>query len=80
MKEIVPPKCRDNVFEIYRFIVENSHYTINRGVGMGADIAIAPNMIKIKKIAEEEGIEIYKYKNFFIDFIDKKTKQEQRKE
>lgn len=77
LKAITPPKSSDDAREIYNFITENP-YTINRGVGMGADVTIAPDMSKIIIVADKEGIDAYTYKDFFLMFVNKQREEEEK--
>ena len=47
---------------------------------MGADIAIAPDMLKFKEAGDIEGIDIYRYKDHCFDFINKQGTLEQKKD
>jgi len=47
---------------------------------MGMDIAIAPDMLKLKEVGDIEGIEIYRYKKHCVDFVSRQTKLEQKKD
>lgn len=75
--DLKAPVVSDEAKEIYSFIVDNP-YTINRGGGMGMDVAIIPDMTKLCEIGEKEGVDIYTYKEFCYDFIVQQNKQEAR--
>ena len=77
---LTSPLCSEEVLEIYEFIVENRHYTVNRGVGMGADVAVAPDMLKLKEVGDIEGVDIHRYKTYCFDFVTHQTKLEQKKD
>lgn len=77
---LVVPKHSEEAREVYIFLMENQHYTVNRGGGMGMDIAISPDMLKLKEVGDIEGIDIYRYKKHCIDFVGRQTKLEQKKD
>lgn len=62
------------------FLLENQHYTVNRGGGMGLDVAIAPDMLKLKEAGDIEGIEIYRYKKYCTTFVAKQSELERKKD
>ena len=66
----------EDVKELYYFILDVQAYTLNRGIGMGTDVAIAADLSKILPIAKEHGIDIYTYKDYLNKFILKQTKLE----
>ena len=74
------PKNSEISKEVYHFIRDTSHYTINRGGGMSPDMAIAPDILKFNEVAKLKGIEIMPYENFCNMFVYKKTKHERRKD
>jgi hypothetical protein len=74
------PKCGETALEVYMFISENRHYTINRGAGMGMDVSVAPDMIKLAQRAEKRGIDIDRYETYCYEFIKKQSEYEQRKD
>jgi hypothetical protein len=69
--------ANEEAIEIYKFIANNRHYTIDRGIGMGADISIAPDMLKLIERAKTKGIDIERYENYCIEFIRRQSKLEQ---
>lgn len=77
---LLSPLASKEAIEIYSFITENAHYTVNRGGGMGMDVAIAPDMLKLKAIGDIEGIDIYRYKNYCNSFVSKQGKLERKKD
>ncbi len=77
---LVSPRASEDVLILYNFILENQHLTINRGVGMGSDIAIAPDMLKIKEVGEIEGLDVYRYKKYFHSFVYRNTKLQNKKD
>jgi hypothetical protein len=72
------PEMSEEVKEIYYFILDVQAYTLNRGVGMGVDVAIAADMSKILPIAKEHGIDIYTYKDYLNKFIAMQSKLENK--
>lgn len=45
---------------------------------MGADFILAPDMDKMTRVAEYEGIDIYTYKEYCKEYISHQIKQEER--
>ena len=74
------PECGETALEVYMFISENRHYTINRGIGMGMDVSVAPDMIKLEQRAEKRDIDIDRYETYCYKFIAKQSEYEQRKD
>ena len=72
------PEMSEEVKELYYFILDVQAYTLNRGVGMGVDVAIAADMSKILPIAKEHGIDIYTYKDYLNKFIAMQSKLENK--
>lgn len=72
------PEMSEEVKEIYYFILDVQAYTLNRGVGMGVDVAIAADMSKILPIAKEHGMDIYTYKDYLNKFIGMQSKLENK--
>jgi len=72
------PEMSEEVKELYYFILDVQAYTLNRGVGMGVDVAIAADMSKILPIAKEHGIDIYTYKDYLNKFISMQSKLENK--
>ena len=68
----------EDVKELYYFILDVQAYTLNRGIGMGTDVAIAADLSKILPIAKEHGIDIYTYKDYLNKFISRQTKLENK--
>jgi len=66
--------------EVYRFIVKASIYTIDKGVGMGLDVAIAPDILKVNELGKERGINIFLFEEYLDDFVSIKSKLEQKKD
>jgi hypothetical protein len=65
---------------VYRFIVKASIYTIDKGVGMGLDVAIAPDILKVNELGKEKGIDIFLFEEYMDDFVSIKSKLEQKKD
>jgi hypothetical protein len=72
------PKASDEAIEIYNFICKASIYTVDKGVGMGMDVTIAPDILKIDQLGQKMGIDIFKYEEYCQDFIAQKSEQEQK--
>ena len=79
-KTLKSPEASENVREIYSFILQNRHYTVNRGVGMGMDVSVAPDMDKLDRRAKKKDIDIDRYEDYCFYFISKQSEIEQRKE
>lgn len=77
LQDIQRPIASEEAIEIFELIKENP-YTINRNVGMGLDITLAPDMVKICQIGDKEGIDLYTYKDYFKLFINLQRKQEEK--
>jgi len=77
---LISPRATENAITIYKFILENQHLTKDKGVGMGSDIAIAPDMLEIRDVGLEEGLDVYRYKKFFQSFVYKNTKLQNKKD
>lgn len=77
LKGLKAPEVSDEAREIYEFISDNP-YTINRGVGMGIDVTVAPDMSKILPLGKEAGIDVYTYKEFFSMYVNKQRKIEEK--
>lgn len=77
---LIVPEHSEEVAEIYNFIIQNRHYTVNRGLGMGMDVSIAPDMIKLSSRAKTRGIDIDRYEEYCFLFISKQSQLEQKKE
>ena len=73
------PNSSEESIEIYNFICKSSIYTIDKGVGMGVDVAIAPDILKIDNLGIKMGIDIFKYESYCEDFISRKSEQEQKR-
>ncbi len=61
------------------FIIENHHYSVNVGTGMGVDMAVAPDMLKLKAVGDIEGVEIYRFKRYCQSFINKQSETDRKK-
>jgi hypothetical protein len=79
-KAFIRPEHSEEVVEIYNFIIKNSHYTVNRGVGLGMDVSVAPDMDKLERRASKKGIDIDRYEDYCIMFVNKQSEREQKKE
>lgn len=77
LEDLKEPFSSVEAKEIFELIKENP-YTINRGVGMGTDIIISPDMVRICQIGEREGIDLYPYKEFFKLYVYKQRESEQK--
>ena len=77
LEDLKEPLSSVEAKEIFELIKENP-YTINRGAGMGTDIVISPDMVKICQIGEKEGLDLYPYKEFFKLYVYKQRESEQK--
>lgn len=77
LENIKQPIASQEALEIFELIKENP-YTINRNVGMGLDVTISPDMVKICQIGEKEGIDLYTYKDYFHIFVNLQRDKEQK--
>ena len=77
LENIKQPVASFDAIQIFELIKENP-YTINRNVGMGLDVTISPDMVKICQIGEREGVELYTYKEYFKMYVNLQREQEQK--
>lgn len=77
LENIKRPIASFEAIEIFEIIQDNP-YTINRNVGMGLDIPLAPDMVKISEIGKQEGLDLYPYKEYFKLYINMQRKQEDK--